>query len=175
MWKLSNQPFAEEAQQQARDPMTTIEAIGRLADRVAELKSQLQALRPAFEVSVPYVFGGAGASTVATFTLPAPYDTACEYAVLSVAFFDTGTAALSSVGDPTGVLGGTPTLTQQGQYGLQLFAATGANTFTQPDLWRPLQANGQLTLGVNSSAKNCYVTVQFRRRVNPAGVPNAGF
>ena len=175
MWKLSGQPFAQEAEHRAQEPSDAANAIGRLADRVAELKSQLAALRPAFEVSRVYVFGGAGASSVATFTLPAPYDTACEYAVLSVAFFDTGTAALSSVGDPSGVLGGTPTLTQAGQYGIQLFAAGAATTVVPSEFWQPLQANGLLTLGVNSSSKVCYVTVQFRRRVNPAGVPNVGF
>lgn len=175
MWKLSGQPFAQEAEQRAQEPSDAANAIGRLADRVAELKSQLATLRPAFEVSRAYLFGGAGASTVAVYTLPAPYDTACEYAVLSVAFLDTGVAALSSAGDPSGILAGTPNLTQQGLYGVQIFAAGGEATHLPSEFWQPLQANGNLSLAVNSSSKICYVTVQFRRRVNPAGVPNVGF
>src|SRR5690348_10280749 len=162
MWKLSGQPFAQEAEQRAQEPSDAANAIGRLADRVAELKSQLATLRPAFEVSRAYLFGGAGSTAGTLFTAYAPYDSACEYCVLSVTFKDTGLLALSQTGDPTGLAAGTPNVTQEAQYGVQMFAASAETTFTPAEHWFPLESNGVLSLSVVSSSKVAYVSVQFR-------------
>jgi len=175
MWKYSKQPFAQEAEQKADDPAATISEVSRLVEKIAEMKSLLATLRPEYQVSMPYVFGGAGATTGALFTCQSPYDTAAEYVILSVAFLDAGTAVLSTSGDPTGFLLTTPNVTQQGMYGLRVFAATAAATISPADCWTPIQANGSLNFALNSSAKNAYVTALFRRRVNPAGVFNNGF
>ena len=102
MWNIQRMPQAREALQQADDASATANDLSRLIEKTAELKSMLATLRPEFETSVPYLFGGVGATTVTRFTLPAPYDTACEYCVLAVSFVDAGSAVLSSSGDPSG-------------------------------------------------------------------------
>ena len=175
MWNISRMPQAREALQQAGQPSETGDDISRLIEKTAELKSLLVALRPEFECSTPYLFGGQGATSPTLFTLPSPYLTACEYSVLTVTFVDAGSAALSSAGDPSGFLGNLVDVSGQGLYGLQLFNAVGAATLAPALKWLPIQANGQLSLAVSSSSKRCYVSVQFRRRINPAGVPNPGF
>lgn len=175
MWNIQRMPQAREALQQADEPSETGDDISRLIAKTAELKSLLATLRPEFETSMPYLFGGAGSTASTLFTLPSPYDTACEYSVLTVSFVDAGSAILSSAGDPSGFLGNLVDVTGQGLYGMQMFNAVGEATLAPALKWLPIQASGQLSLAVNSSSKRCYVSVQFRRRINSAGVPNPGF
>lgn len=173
MWKYAAQPIAAEAQQNAAD--NPAEALSHLTERLGELKASLATLRPEYEYSPPFLFGGAGATTPALFTMPEPFHTPCEYHVLAITFLDVGTAALSSVGDPSALLAGTPNVTPGGLFGQQVFAAAAAVTIVPADCWLPLEANAQLQFAVSSSSKVAYATLVFRRRINPVGVPSFGY
>ena len=175
MWNIQRMPSACEATTQADDASATADDFSRLIEKTAELKSLIQALRPEYQHSRPYLFGGTGASAGKLFTAYAPYDSACEYTILAVTFADAGLCALSSNGDPTGVANGKPDITQEAQYGVQVYASAAEATITPSPNWFALEANGVLSLSVVSASKVCYVSVQFRRRINPAGVPNPGF
>jgi hypothetical protein len=53
----------------------------------------------------------------------------------------------------------------------QTFAAAGAITISgAEDAWTDLPATGAIYLAVNVTTDAAWATVQFRRRVSPAGV-----
>lgn len=111
------------------------------------------------------MFGGVTGS----YQLPNIYSTPCEYRVVCCAFAGAGTAVLSSdqgFAAPAATGAIQPGTRQEGI----VFASAGAGTVTGRSEWADLPGSRSLYLNVAVTTDSAWVTVQFRRRVNRAGV-----
>lgn len=164
----------------ADEPMQAPSDISQLAERVAELRASLDALRPAFEVSVPTTVGGAPAALA--YTCLVRYASPCEVSVVSLTNSDASHAATVILStDPNLDLlasnAATMTASLDGQQGF-IFLGTvlASTTLAGAPQWFPVQGETALYVRVSGAGSNAaYVTLQFRRRINPSGVQSAGF
>lgn len=158
--------------------------LGILLEKLAEVRTEMAASRPAYEATAPRTFGGAVSDTGPAGTCANPFGTACEVAILNISI-DASTginvAAISTSPNlnalQVAAVNGTTTL--QGDIPFLYLACVSTSAPGVPH-WFPLAPNEALYLYSSSSptgsgAKGVYATVQFRRRVNPAGVPNMGY
>lgn len=136
-----------------------------------------------FETEGPYTMGGksqAALSQIANvtgvgsvYTMVTPFDTDCEYAVLSAHFGAAGQAVLSR--DPSTAIGPALTATYDGGSYQRVVPFFAAGEITIPfgrDIWFPLPASDQLYWAVNMAAANtssALITLAFRRPLNRHG------
>src|SRR5690242_6201300 len=171
MWKYSRTPLAQEATQDADEPMQAPDDISKLAERVAEMRASLDALRPAFEYSTSRVVGGVPSAS--SYTIFVPFLSPCEVSVVSTVFTDTATGTTISLSnDPNLDISASNsaafTTTLDGNQGF-LYLATGFSaTAPGSPVWFPIPPDGVLTCRVyGSGSKAAYLVLQFRRRINP--------
>ena len=160
--------------------MQTPDDISRLAEHVAEMRAALDASRPMFEVSTPVTVGGVPSASA--YTCLVRYASPCEVSIVSFTNTDSSAAATVILStDPNLDLGAsnaaTMTATLDGNQGFYVPASVLATTtLAGAPQWFPVQGETALYVRVNGSgSKAAYVTLQFRRRVNPSGVQSAGF
>ena len=181
MWNIQRMPSAREATTQADDASATAQELPRLIEKTAELKSLIQALRPEYEYTAPLSFGGVPVTTK-PYSLYVPFGGPCEVSVICATTFDAGDQNLvlttESGLNVTDIAGTSITMSLDGNQRFYLpLALNGANvgTVALAPCWFPLEAQ-QLYLYVGGAAtKSAFITLQFRRRINPAGVPNPGY
>lgn len=152
------------------------DVLSGLAERVAEMHALMGTPRPEYEYSVPFSFGGAAGG--APYALNVPFSTPCEVALI----------AITSIGGETGNVA----LTTEPLFANAQLATTNAvavpatnfllvcNTFnsttTFAEHWFPLSGATSLYMQLSSNfTKTVVACVQFRRRINPAGVPSQGY
>lgn len=140
-----------------------------LVAALQELRHHLIVAQPHYVYSDPIVFGGVTTGQNGAYGLANEFGSPAQYRVLQVAFGGAGQAivgqtsslsapAVSDKLDPSSRIHG------------QVFAAAGAATIAGADAWTDIPAGGQIYAAVNVTTDSAWVTVQFRRRVSPAGV-----
>lgn len=147
----------------------SLQLLDELAAQVEQMRRALIVATDEFQVSEPLVFGG----TTGSYSLPSEFSTPAQYRVVCCAFGGAGTATLSSdqgLTTPavTGVI--QPSARQQGI----VFAASAASTVSARSEWADLPPSASLFLNVAVTTDSAWVTVQFRRRVNRAGIYSEG-
>lgn len=182
MWKISRNPFAQEATQDADEPMHAPDDISTLAEKVAALHAVLDASRPLYEYTDPRAVGGIPSASA--YSTRVPFATPCEVSVVMVTTTDLNSVTLTLSADPNLdiMASGSPNLTASldGNQGFLLIVspqtlASSPASVTGPANWFPVQGGTQLYVRVGSSgSKASYVMLQFRRRINPVGVPSNG-
>lgn len=184
MWNIQrSMPAAQETDRQANDASETGDDLPRLLEKTAELKSLVQALRPEYEYTGPRTVGGIPSANA--YTVYAPFTSPCEVSVVMVTCTDLNTTTATLSTDPnldilaSGSANMTATLDGNQGFllvvGLQTLASSPASV-TGPANWFPVPSGAALYVRVGGGgSKSTYFTLQFRRRINPAGVPNYGF
>lgn len=180
MWNIQRMPAAREATAQTDDAHSISSDVSRLVEKTAELKSLLATLRPEYEYTGPRVVGGIPASTA--YTMLVPFVTPCEVSIALITNTDsTNAATLTLSTDPnldiTTANVATMTATLDGNQSFLVIASPlSQTTVAGAGKWYPIQAESAVYVRVNGAGtKSAYFVLQFRRRVNAAGVPNAGF
>lgn len=158
------------------------DVLSGLAERVAEMHALMGTPRPEYEYTGPRTVGGVPAT--APYAIQVPFAGPCEVCILSVVAAGTQNTSgilsteVASIGASLNADGSV----KQSLDGSQpwFFLLTG---YTQAAYatngWLPLNGSSSLYLFVNGStggtAGGLYVVLQFRRRINPAGVPSQGY
>ena len=179
MWKISGQPFAAEAQQNAAD--NSAQALSHLTEKVGELRSLLATLRPEHLYTGPRVLGGV--PQTAPFEMFVPFNGPCEVCVLAVTNSDAAKASMAVLSrNPnldTGLYStGAATITEDGADNWLYVVNLAANRTVTPAMaWFPLESAGKLFayIGATSATDATYFTLQFRQRINAVGVPVVGY
>lgn len=163
------------SQRQSQDDQANaaLESAAALVASLRELRHHLLVASPLYAYSDPIVFGGVTTAVNAAYALPAEFQTPCQYRVIQVAFGGAGTALIGQQSNLTAPGLSAKIDPSSRQYG-QLYAAPGALTVSGADNWTDLPAGGQVYLAVNVTTDSAWATVQFRRRVSPAGVFSEG-
>lgn len=137
--------------------------LGALADALRTLVAHHDVWRPSYAHTPVYTYGGPTGSM----DISPPYNTPCEWLLVAVSFEDVGSVAISSAGGVTAPAAGatfdpsvyTPRTVLQ------------SNACHLVPAWQPLPADQALHLAmVVTNNKSAYVCLQFRRRINAAGV-----
>jgi hypothetical protein len=149
------------------------ESAAALVASLRELRHHLLVASPLYAYSDPIVFGGVTTGANAAYALPAEFQTPCQYRVIQVAFGGAGTALIGQQSNLTAPGLSAKIDPSSRQYG-QVYAAPGALTVSGAENWTDLPAGGQVYLAVNVTTDSAWATVQFRRRVSPAGVYSEG-
>lgn len=153
--------------------------LSALLEKIGEARSELAATRPNYEFTAPRSFGGIPATT--PYAMPNPFDTDCEVCILAITNTASQaiTAILTTSQNPGGFAAGATamTATMQGDYRFQFVVSLGPTTTVPgPDCWYPLDNGASLYATIASATTSAlYFVLQFRRRTNPAGVPNFGY
>jgi hypothetical protein len=139
------------------------------------LQHALRYSMPDYEYWEPQTIGG----KTGKYQLLCPFDTTCEYRVLSLAATDVTTAYIgkypnyTAPGNATNI-GGDPSLgTAVPDMGVQGVVMAGAANTTSPgsDVWLPFAANNTLLIDlIVGSSHAAWVTIIFRRRIQASGV-----
>lgn len=181
MWNIQrSMPAAREATSQADDASATADDFSRLIEKTAELKSLIQALRPEYEYSGPRSVGGVPVATA--YAIRVPFSSPSEVYVAYISNSDPSNAATLTLStDPNLDLvasnAATMTATLDGNQSFLILATPVAQSVVAGSgCWYPVQANSELYCRVNGAGSNAaYFVLQFRRRINPSGVPNQGY
>lgn len=126
---------------------------------------------PKYELSPVLTFGG----PTGNYSLPPFWPTPAEYRLVSVVANDAATVILSQSPNPA-----TPAATatldpSSGAIPQQVAVTAGAGTISYHDGWQSLPAHTWLYLATTvATSKAAYISIQFRRRINPAGIPAEG-
>ena len=159
-------------QQPERDDQANAQAesASALVAALDALRHHLMVAMPQHVYSDPITFGGKTTGLNAAYILANEFGSPCQYRVLQIAFGGAGTA---QIGATQGL--SAPALTDAidptQRVRAQTFAAAGAITVSgAEDAWTDLPATGAIYLAVNVTTDAAWATVQFRRRVSPAGV-----
>jgi hypothetical protein len=149
-------------------PQEYLDLLDSLTKRVEQLS---RAVVAPYELTDPLTIGG----PTGVYALANPYQTPCEYSLLSFASFDAASALVSTQRNLP-QLAATGSLSAAGGMadpGSQTIVLTTNAQITIPcaDQWFPLADSENLTMAVTvATSKSAFVTVQFRRRKTPAGV-----
>lgn len=183
MWNIQRMPQAREATADADDAHETGHDLPRLLEKTAELKSLIQALRPEYEYTGPRTVGGVPASTA--YAIMVPFTTPAEVSIVMVTATDANsvTATLSTDPNLDILASGSASMTASldGNQSFLVIAspqtlASSPASITGPANWFPVQGGSELFVRVGGSgSKAAYFVLQFRRRINPSGVPNQGY
>lgn len=182
MWNYSpngrNTPFAHEAELDAAD--NPAHALSALTEQLAEVRSLVAVNRPEYEYTGPRAWGGIGATNNAVYSLTAPFTGPCEVLLYAASATNGTTASYAISTDPqlppdiVSYNAGTSTLPGNDQFLILLNSQV--NVLALPSVWFPLSGAQTLYLHVPAAYTHpVYVTAQFRRRINPAGVPSQGY
>lgn len=153
----------EQANSQQQDAAALVTAI-------EQLRHHLLVAMPHYVYSDPISFGGITTAQNGAFRLDNEFGSPCQYRVLQVAFGGAGTA---QIGATQGLLApsATSVIDSSARLRAQTFAAAGEGTISgAEDAWTDLPASGSVYLAVSATTNAAWATVQFRRRVSPAGV-----
>ncbi len=178
MWKHhAAPPFFREAEQDALDSVAEPnEAVNRLSELAAEVHALAAHVRPEYEYTSPIAFGGLPAGS--PFACPVPFSGPCEVAVVMVTALgnETGNVLLTTEQNASAQfvsVTGTATLAPTP---FALIISTLNSTVAPPITWYPLSGNTSIYFALSSNyTKSVFAMVQFRRRINPAGVPQFGY
>lgn len=180
MWNISRQPFAREEHALADEPSEAVSDISRLAEKMAEMRTQLATIRPAFRYTGPVTVGGIPSAS--SYQVYVPINGPCEVCVVSQTNTDNSAAltlelSLNPNLDVTTANTSNMTASLDGNQQFLYLAALGtSSTVPGADCWFPISGDQQLFVRVNGSgSKAGYITLQFRYRINPAGVENPGY
>ena len=164
--RMRSLTFAGSATPPAAEPDEHTRAlVEELGSQVDQLRHALVVATEEYQVSEPVVFGG----TTGNYALQNIYSTPAQFRVCCCAFTGAGTAVLSTdqgmkAPAATGVI--QPGARQPGT----VFASAGADTKPGYQEWADISGDTRLYLDVSVTTDSAFVTVQFRRRVNRAGV-----
>lgn len=161
-------PFAGK---EKNEHLSADHALHKLIDALHAHREALRVWTPPYEYSQPYTIGGPQITGGGVnYSVASPFETWCEYSVVQVSFIGAGpfASALSSASAAT-VPTSTSTMIDRAGRDYIPYASNVAINLPQTDSWYPLPA-GQLLYWVMGSGGAGFVTVQFRRRVNPAGI-----
>lgn len=161
-------PFAGRKEQEHLSPD---HALHKLIDALHAHREALRVWTAPYEYSQPYTIGGpqiTGGNL--NYSLASPFGNWSEYSVVQVSFVGTGpfAAALSAAG-PGPIPTSTSSMVDRAGRDYIPYASNAAINLPQTDTWYPLPG-GQLLYWVMGTGGSGFVTVQFRRRVNPAGI-----
>lgn len=179
MWEFAQTPLASEAQQNASDNAS--DALSRLTEKMGELRSLLATIRPEFEYTGPRVVGGVPSAT--PIRINVPFASPCEVSVaLACTTEPTTTAPITLLLSTNSNLdigasnASTITATLDGNQRFLLVVSFFTNSLVGPDRWFALSGEEPLFLHIHGTSTNAaYMTLQFRRRINPVGVPSPGY
>ena len=123
---------------------------------------------PRYEYSPVLTVGG----PTGKYNLQPFWPTLCEYCLLSVIANEAATVILSTAPNPAPPAD-TATLDPSRQDAQQVAVTAAAGTLAYGgNAWQPLPAQGWLYLATTvANSKAAYVSIQYRRRINPAGIP----
>lgn len=149
------------------------EQAGALVAALQELRHHLLVAQPHYVFTDTYVFGGGTTTQNAAWAFTNPFQSPAQYRIVQMTFTGAGTAlitaqrgfvapAATTVYDPSTQLSG------------QVFAAPGALTVCGSDGWTDIPGAAQVFLAVAATSAAAYATIQFRRRISPAGVFSEG-
>lgn len=149
------------------------ESAAALVSSLRELRHHLMVAQPHYTYSDPYVFGGLTTTLNTPFRFVSPFSTPAQYCVVQVAFGGAGTALVSSNrGQAAPAL--TDKLDPSALTTGQLYAASAATTVPGAGNWIDIPGDAEIFLAVNVTTDAAWATLQFRRRVSPAGVYSEG-
>lgn len=160
-------PFAAKEKSEHASPD---QALHRLIDALHQHREALRVWTSPYEYSQPYSLGGAQITAGIPYRVQSPFDSWCEYCVSQVTFVGTGPfSAVLSASAPGALPTNASAVQDQSGRDTLPFASNASATVPLPELWYPLPAGQPLYLVVGSGG-GVQVSVQFRRRVNPAGI-----
>ncbi len=168
------------------EPLQPVDAdsapeLSRVSLTLGELRALLASATPEYELSAPFTFGGP--PNAGPFSINIPYAGECEAALLTFTNTTASSQVFCVISPDSGLSGTllasaamTTTLDGSQPWRFMAYVASTTSSITPALTWFPLQGGGKLYLYSGSSAaQGVYVTVQFRRRLNPAGVPHVGY
>lgn len=146
------------------------ESAAALVAALTELRHHLLVAMPHYVYSDPIVYGGPTTAQNAAYALANEFGSPCQYRVLQVAFTGAGSAIIGPNQGQTAPAA-IDTLDPSARIQGQVFTAAGAATISgADDAWTDLPASARVYLAVAVTTDSAFATVQFRRRVSPAGV-----
>lgn len=171
--KPTRLPFAALApsQQAARNEQAAKEAqsAAALVQSLQELRHHLMVAMPHYVYSDTFVFGGTTTALNNPLRFTSPFQTPAQYQVLNVAFGGAGTAYIGpNRGQAAPAI--TASVDPSAQTSGQLYAAGGETTVPGAETWIDIPGNAEIFLAVSAGANAAWATIQFRRRVSPAGL-----
>lgn len=148
-------------------------ALAASLERMNRLMGAMTAVvwSPKYEYSPVLTYGGPSGS----FILPPVWPTPCEYRLVSVAANDAATVVLSQSPNPAAPAATETLDPSSGTIPRQVAVTAGAATLTYAEGWQALPAHAALYLATTvATSKAAWVSIQYRRRINPAGIPAEG-
>lgn len=146
-------------------------ALHRLIDALHAHREALRVWTDPYEPSAPVTIGGPTVANGPTYAVVSPFDSPAEFTVVQVSFVGTGPfSAMLGIGIASPIL---PTATNSfndmaGRNQVP-YSSNVAGNIPQNDNWYPIGAYQQIAWAVGNGGAG-FVTLQFRRRVNPAGI-----
>lgn len=158
----------------SRTPAEERAGLLALAEEMRGLRAHLGAAFPRYQYSEPLTFGGLTTTAYAPLALQSPFTTPCQWRVVLAAFQGAGSLVVSQ-DDSLSAPALTAVIAPSQRQRSVVFTAAAAGTITGPDSsWFDLPANSSLYLAVAITTNAGYVTVQFRRAINHAGIYDEG-
>ena len=145
------------------------EMLDILDAHLAALTGQVWA--PRYELSPVFAIGG----PTGTYQIPPQWPSTYEYQVIGACFGDVGQLILSSMPQPSAPALGA--IFDGGARANQIpLIGAAAGTLTLAENWQPAPAQQMLYVATSvTNSHSAWVLIQFRRRVNAAGMPAEGF
>ena len=149
-------------------------ALHKLIDALHAHREALRVWTDPYEKSQPYTIGGPAITGGGlAYSIQCPYDSPAEFTVVQVSFVGTGPfAAALAVNNPQATIPtATSALTDLAGKDYLPYSSNVAANIPQNDNWYPIDGRHMIYWFVGTGGSG-QVTVQFRRRVNPAGIYN---